>query len=180
MKTLVVYDSLYGNTEKIAQAIGEAITGEVSVTRAAEVDVSELESLDLLVVGAPTHGGRPSPGTREFLDKVQAPALKGIKVAAFDTRHSSRWAKIFGFASKEGNSSFFLSSTGAGRIEVMKSEPDRPCHIAILVSDFEAAVEDLKAKGVELLEPNIKPTVKAVYLKNPDPAGNTVHLLWLA
>ncbi|MCD6518899.1 MAG: bifunctional 4-hydroxy-2-oxoglutarate aldolase/2-dehydro-3-deoxy-phosphogluconate aldolase [Anaerolineae bacterium] len=90
------------------------------------------------------------------------------------------YARLFDFKVKEGNSSFFLSGAGAGRIEVMKKEPDRPCHIAILVSDFEAAVEDLKAKGVELLEPTIKPTVKAVYLKDPDPAGNTVHLLWLA
>ena len=28
MKTLVVYDSVHGNTEKIAKAIGDAITGE--------------------------------------------------------------------------------------------------------------------------------------------------------
>jgi len=62
----------------------------------------------------------------------------------------------------------------------MKREPNHRAHICILVSDFEAAVEDLKAKGIELLEPVIKPTLKAVYFKNPDPAGNTVHLLWLA
>jgi hypothetical protein len=62
----------------------------------------------------------------------------------------------------------------------MKKEPRCNCHIAILVSDFEAALEDLRAKGIELAEPNIKPTVKAVYLKEPDPAGNTIHLLWLA
>jgi|YNPNPStandDraft_1061719.scaffolds.fasta_scaffold32690_2 2-dehydro-3-deoxyphosphogluconate aldolase/(4S)-4-hydroxy-2-oxoglutarate aldolase len=90
------------------------------------------------------------------------------------------YERVFGFKSKEGTSSYFLSGKGPGRIEVMKAEPDRPCHVAVLVSDFEAAVEDLKAKGIELLEPNIKPTVKAVYLKEPDPAGNTVHLLWLA
>ena len=90
------------------------------------------------------------------------------------------YVETFGFKAKEGNSSFFLSSTGPGRIEVMKKEPDRPCHVAILVSDFEAAVADLEAKGIELLEPSIKPTVKAVYFRKPDPAGNTVHLLWLA
>ncbi len=90
------------------------------------------------------------------------------------------YEKTFNFKSREGNSSFFVWGSGPGRIEIMKAEPDRPCHIAILVSDFEAAVEDLKAKGVELLEPNIRPTVKSVYLKNPDPAGNTVHLLWMA
>jgi len=90
------------------------------------------------------------------------------------------YQKVFDFKAREGRSSYLLSSDGPGRIEVMKKEPDRPCHIAILVSDFEAAVEDLKAKGFELLEPSIKPTLKAVYLKDPDPAGNTVHLLWLA
>lgn len=93
---------------------------------------------------------------------------------------SAWYEKTFGFKSKEGNSSYFLASKGPGRIEVMKSEPDRPCHVAVMVSDFEAAVEDLKAKGIELLEPTVRPTIKAVYLKNPDPAGNTVHLLWLA
>ena len=29
MKTLIVYDSVHGNTEKIARAIGDAIAGEV-------------------------------------------------------------------------------------------------------------------------------------------------------
>jgi len=97
----------------------------------------------------------------------------GAEIAAW-------YAETFGFESREGNSSFFLSSDGPGRIEVMKGEPDRPCHVAIRVSDFEAAVEELKAKGVALGEPNIKPTVKSVYLRDPDPAGNTVHLLWMA
>ncbi|MEJ2736165.1 MAG: hypothetical protein P8189_21795 [Anaerolineae bacterium] len=31
MKTLVVYDSVYGNTKTIAQSIGDAIPGEVTV-----------------------------------------------------------------------------------------------------------------------------------------------------
>ena len=89
------------------------------------------------------------------------------------------YAKTFGFKVSEGSSSFFLSSDGPGRIEVMKGEPDTQCHIAISVSDFEAAVVYLKAKGIELLEPKIRPTTKAVYLKDPDPAGNIVHLLWM-
>ena len=98
MKTLVVYDSLYGNTEKIAKAVGEGITGEVKVVRVGDADPSETKTVDLLIVGSPTHGGRASPATREFLDKVQAAALEGIKVAAFDTRLTNRWARIFGFA----------------------------------------------------------------------------------
>jgi flavodoxin len=38
MKTLVVYDSVYGNTEIIARAIGDAIPGEVKVVRVAQVN----------------------------------------------------------------------------------------------------------------------------------------------
>ena len=98
MKTLVVYDSLYGNTEQIAKAIGDAVGGEVTVSSVGEAKPSELSTSELLFVGSPTHGGRASPAMREFLDKVQALALEGTNVAAFDTRLSTRWVGIFGFA----------------------------------------------------------------------------------
>ena len=98
MKTLIVYDSVHGNTEKIARAIGDAITGEVEVLRVGEVNPSELKTYDLLIVGAPTHGGRPTPPVRDWLDKVPALAFEGINVAAFDTRISVKWVRIFGYA----------------------------------------------------------------------------------
>lgn len=100
MKALVVYDSVYGNTEKIARAIGEAITpsGEVKVLRAGEMSTSELASLDLLIVGSPVHGGRPTPAVQDFLSKMAGQSLKDIKVAAFDTRATSKFAKMFGNA----------------------------------------------------------------------------------
>ena len=98
MKALIVYDSMYGNTEKIAQAIGGAIIGEVKVLRIGEVNPSELEAIDLLIVGSPTQGGRPTQAIQDFLNKTAESAIKGIKVAAFDTRFTSRWARIFGFA----------------------------------------------------------------------------------
>jgi flavodoxin I len=98
MKALIVYDSVYGNTEKIARAIAEAITpsGEVKVLRAGEANPSELESIDLLIVGSPTHGGRPTPAIQDFLNRV--PSLRGINVAAFDTRSATKFARVFGYA----------------------------------------------------------------------------------
>jgi len=98
MKAMVVYDSLYGNTEKLARAIGGAIGDEARVVRAGDVSLSELESVDLLVVGSPTQGGRPTKATQDLLNKVSESAVRGVKVAAFDTRVTSRWAAIFGYA----------------------------------------------------------------------------------
>lgn len=88
------------------------------------------------------------------------------------------YVDTFGFAGKEGESSFFVSSSGPGRIEVSKDpSADRP-HIAIRVTNFELACSVLKAKGIELEEPKIKGDAKSVFLKGTDPAGNRVHLLW--
>lgn len=98
MKTLVVYDSLYGNTKAIAQAIGDALPGEVEVLHVSEADASGLEAYDLLVVGAPTHGAKPSPDMQGFLDQIQAPALEGVKVASFDTRMTNKLITMFGVA----------------------------------------------------------------------------------
>ncbi len=98
MKALIVYDSVYGNTEKIAKAIGDAITGEVKVLRVGEVNSSELKAFNLLIVGSPTQGGRPTQAIQDFLNKAPVPAFKGINVAAFDTRFSTRLVRIFGYA----------------------------------------------------------------------------------
>ena len=100
MKALVVYDSVYGNTEKIARAIAGTLTpsGEVKVLRAGEVNASELASLDLLIVGSPTQGGKPTRAIQDFLSKLPEPAIKGINVAAFDTRFTTKLVAIFGYA----------------------------------------------------------------------------------
>lgn len=90
------------------------------------------------------------------------------------------YERMFGFKSEEGELSFFLSGPGAGRIEVMKQPADFHCHVAIQVSNFEDAVAALKSKGVVFKEPILQPKRKLVYLLEPDPDGNPVHLVWLA
>jgi flavodoxin I len=99
MKALIVYDSVYGNTEKIARAIAEAITpsNEVKVLRAGEANPSELASIGLLIVGCPTHGGRPTAPIQDFLNKVSK-LSQGVNVAAFDTRSTAKLARVFGYA----------------------------------------------------------------------------------
>ena len=95
MKALVVYDSTYGNTEKIARAIGDAIAAQV--LRVSEVNPTDLKGFDLVIAGSPTHGARPTPELLALLGSL-GPVIKGAGVAAFDTRHVSKWLVLFGYA----------------------------------------------------------------------------------
>ena len=111
MKALVIYDSFFGNTEKVAQAVGTALGGayEVSVVRVSDASLDLLTGLDLLVLGSPTRGFSASPLTKAFLKAVPAGGLKGVRVAAFDTRMDLKqvnnafltfMVKIFGYAAE--------------------------------------------------------------------------------
>jgi 2-dehydro-3-deoxyphosphogluconate aldolase/(4S)-4-hydroxy-2-oxoglutarate aldolase len=91
----------------------------------------------------------------------------------------SQWyAQTFGFTRTEGNRSFFVAGVGPGRIEVMKAAEDKRLHIAVRVSNFDAAVAALQAQGIEIKEPIVKPDLKAAFLDVTDPDGNLIHLLW--
>ncbi len=84
MKALVVYDSAYGNTQRVAEAIAATLAVEATHSRAAAA--GELEGIDLLVAGSPTQGGRPTKVFQEYLRTIPNGRLDGVAVAAFDTR----------------------------------------------------------------------------------------------
>jgi len=90
MKVLIIFDSIFGNTEKIAQAIGNRIrqTEEVEVFRVSEIKPEQLRGVDLLVCGSPTRGFRPTPAMVDFLKTLPANSLKNVRTASFDTRLS--------------------------------------------------------------------------------------------
>lgn len=119
MKTCVVYDSVHGNTEKIAKVIGDVFAGGTKVLRVGELSPTEIRTLDLLIVGAPTHGGRASESARAWLDRIPEDALQGIRVAAFDTRLTTKLVQIFGYAapriaaSLEAKGGTLIGSPGA-------------------------------------------------------------------
>ncbi len=107
MKIVVVYESLFGNTMKIAEAVAEGLAGAGPVTTVeiGELDLEVLEGVDLLVVGGPTHAhGMSRSMTREAARKTapnephlsrggglrdglaRFPRVDGVDAAAFDTR----------------------------------------------------------------------------------------------
>ncbi len=88
MPTLVVFESFFGNTEMVARAIAEALGAPhtARARRVEELEPSDLDGVDLLVVGSATRAFRPSPGTQAWLSKLPPGRLDGVRVAAFDTR----------------------------------------------------------------------------------------------
>ncbi|MDF5755237.1 flavodoxin domain-containing protein [Spongiactinospora sp. TRM90649] len=109
MYALVVYESMFGNTQRIARAVaqGLATAGQVEIVEVGSAPAVVDEAVDLLVVGGPTHAfglTRASTrrsaaeqaakerlplvshgiGLREWLAAVHVPA--GTPAAAFDTR----------------------------------------------------------------------------------------------
>ncbi|MFA6525469.1 MAG: flavodoxin family protein [Patescibacteria group bacterium] len=84
MNSLVIFYSTFGNTEKIARAIGEG--AGANVVNAKDAGNTDLSSVDLLIVGSPTLGGRPTKPVQDFLNNIPADGLKGKSVACFDTR----------------------------------------------------------------------------------------------
>ena len=82
---LVVYDSYFGNTEKVAQAIGDALQ-DAAVKKVQDLDQTDLDDLEILIVGSPTRAFRPTPAIMNFIKNLNSAQLRGVKAAAFDTR----------------------------------------------------------------------------------------------
>jgi flavodoxin len=88
MKILVIYDSVFGNTQKIAEAIAGGLGngGEVELLHVGAAALEAMAGRDILVVGSPTRGFQPTPELAKLLKSLPSGTLKGTKVAAFDTR----------------------------------------------------------------------------------------------
>lgn len=88
MKSLVAYDSAYGNTANIAEAINLSLNkyGKSSVKQVTAVNESDLKGVDMLVIGSPTQGGRPTKPTQQFIDELPEELLRQSGIAIFDTR----------------------------------------------------------------------------------------------
>lgn len=84
MKSLVIYDSNCGNTQKVAEVIADGLGAKA--INISSISPSELKIFNLLVVGTPIIGWKPTVGMQEFLSKLQSGQLSGIKATTFDTR----------------------------------------------------------------------------------------------
>ena len=88
-KAIVIYDTKYGNTKKVAEAIALGIEGEgieVDLKNVSETSPAEIAKYELIVLGSPTHIGSVKKDTKKLLKGLKDLDLSHAKFAAFDTR----------------------------------------------------------------------------------------------
>ncbi|WP_457207557.1 flavodoxin family protein [Nocardioides sp. P5_C9_2] len=117
MSTLMVYESMWGNTREVAEAVADRLGDDVTVVEVADAPARLPAGLDLLVVGGPTHAfsmsragtrrsavekgaevGHVERGIREWLEEVEAG--EPVDVATFDTRVGGTMQHLPGSAAK--------------------------------------------------------------------------------
>jgi flavodoxin len=88
-KILVVYESKYGNTKRVAETIVEGMRHvdetEITLKEVKNVDSNAIPSYDIIVIGGPTHFGGPTRGVKKFINKLSSFSLEGKQFAVFDT-----------------------------------------------------------------------------------------------
>ena len=87
MNAMVIYDTKFGNTERLAKAIGRALEEAFTVGVQSVAGRPELSpGLELLVIGGPTHAHGMSMAMRTFLWELPEDILRDVPALAFDTR----------------------------------------------------------------------------------------------
>ena len=86
MKSLVIYDSVHGNTKTIAETIANELGSETVTISVLEFKPEYLKEVKLLVVGSPIIGWQPTMKMMDFLMALKKNQLDGFKAGVFDTR----------------------------------------------------------------------------------------------
>ena len=124
MNALIVYESMYGNTQAVAEAVADGLGRDwTTAVRSVHETAAVPDEVDLLVVGGPTHmhglstslsrsmaaatakedagklapGATEGPGLRAWLRDLQR--RSATRAAAFDTRGDAR-AAVTGSAAR--------------------------------------------------------------------------------
>ena len=89
-KGIVIYDTSYGNTKKIAETVAETLKEcgiEVDLFAVKNVKKLSAKDYNFLILGSPTKFGTMSFAIRGFLGKVKSDEWMNKPFAAFDTEN---------------------------------------------------------------------------------------------
>ena len=122
-----MYVSHKGNTQRVAETIGDELRarGSVEVLPVEEAPSVMEADVDLLVIGGPTEGHGMTPDMRSYLDRLDEASVRARPVAAFDTRIN--WPRLLSGSAASGISKH-LETAGARVIQpegsfIVNTEP---------------------------------------------------------
>ena len=95
IRACVVFDTKYGNTEKVARSLESGLKGAGLETECSSLDgvaVGSLGGYDLICIGGPTHNRSASETMKRFLESLLAAPLAGKRAFVFDTKRDSAFA----------------------------------------------------------------------------------------
>ena len=88
-RVIVVYESKYGNTKRVAETIiegmGESEGIETVLSELKKIDIEKILDYDVILIGSPNHWGGPTRGVKKFIDKLGKLSIKEKLYAVFDT-----------------------------------------------------------------------------------------------
>ncbi len=89
MRTLLLYDSWFGNTQQVAKTVDEGLREgdgeEVSSRRVNTVLNDEIVEYDVILIGSPNHIGEPSKAVKRQIQRLNDLNLRGKRVGVFDS-----------------------------------------------------------------------------------------------
>ncbi len=85
MKTLIIYDSVFGNTAQAANFLADTLGSDVLAKPLAETVAADISAVERVVVATPTHAGRASQPWQNFLKFLPADIWRSKRVAVFST-----------------------------------------------------------------------------------------------
>ncbi len=136
MRILVVYDSVFGNTKKIASTIADALGEDVTLSH---VEETALEgSYDVIVVGSPTRAFQPTKPIKDFVKRLTKDQV--AKIAFFDTRIDIE--KVDSKMLRRMEKWFGYSNDTLEKIAAKKHIPCHPNSGAFFVLDSEGPLAD--------------------------------------
>ena len=88
-KAIIVYESKYGNTRRVAEQIAEGMRQvrgtEVTLAEVRQADLKSLANFDAILIGSPNHMGNATHGILSFINKLGKLKLEEKLIAFFDT-----------------------------------------------------------------------------------------------
>ena len=133
-RAIVLYHTVYGNTEKAAEAVRDGLTStgiEVECKNIQDTKPDDLKVFDIIVFGTPTHMEDIPEDVGKFMESLKPVDLTGKWGAAFDTRYEDepigglsmleKYMKSYGMKIASNGLPVLLPS-GAGEGPLIKNE----------------------------------------------------------